>query len=146
QGPDDRYDTYTPAELQYDYDVTYDAIAPYAHVEASPVARLRVDAGLRLDLSAYDYKTKLEPLATGQFRRPASTRVSYAHLSPKLGAVYEFTPTFALYGSWRHGFRAPSQGQLFQQNSAANTVDLDPVKVDSYELGVRGTVGARLGF
>lgn len=146
QGPDNRYDSFTPAELQYDYDVTYEAISPYAHVEASPVGRLRVDAGLRLDLAAYDYDTKLAPLATGQFRRPPSTRVSYSHLSPKLGAVYEFTPTFALYGSWRHGFRAPSQGQLFQQNSAANTVDLDPVRVDSYELGVRGTVGGRVGF
>lgn len=145
-GPDRRYDTYTSEELQYDYDVTYAAASPYVHVEASPVAKLRVDAGLRGDFTGYDYETRLAPLETGAFRRPASTSVSYAHLSPKVGAVYEFTPDLALYGSYRHGFRAPSQGQLFQQNSAANTVDLEPVTVDSWEAGLRGRLGARLGF
>jgi outer membrane receptor protein involved in Fe transport len=48
-----------------------------------------------------------------------------------------------LFGSYRHGFRTPSQGQLFQQNSAANTVDLQPVKVESFELGLRGQLGSR---
>ena len=32
---------------------------------------------------------KLAPLATGQFRRPEHTPVSYARVSPKLGVVYE---------------------------------------------------------
>ncbi len=49
-----------------------------------------------------------------------------------------------MFASYRHGFRTPSQGQLFQQNSAANTVDLEPVKVDSYEGGIRGQLGARM--
>ncbi len=145
-GPNSVYATYTRAEMQYDYDVTYAAFSPYLHVETSPLPRLRIDLGLRGDLTGYAYESALPPLATGQFRRPPDTRVSYARLSPKAGMVYEFTPTFAWYGSWRQGFRAPSQGQLFQQGSAANTVDLDPVTVRSVETGVRGQVGRRLAY
>jgi outer membrane receptor protein involved in Fe transport len=64
--------------------------------------------------------------------------VNYTHLSPKLGATFDLGSGSSLYASYRHGFRAPSQGQLFQQGSADNTVDLKPVTVDSYEVGVRG--------
>lgn len=145
-GPDNVYETYTREEMQYDYDVTYASASPYLHVETSPLERLRVDFGLRADFSGYDYKTNLDPLATGQFRRPENTTVSYARLSPKFGAVYEFTPRLAWYGSYRQGFRAPSQGQLFQQNSAANTVDLKPVTVQSVETGLRGQVGRRFAY
>jgi outer membrane receptor protein involved in Fe transport len=145
-GPNAVYETYTPSDMQYDYDVTYLQASPYVHFETSPLTRLRVDIGLRGDVSGYDYRTNLAPLATGQFRRPENTEVRYARVSPKLGAVYEFTPRFAWYGSFRQGFRAPSQGQLFQQNSAANTVDLKPVTVQSAETGLRGQLGARFAY
>ncbi len=146
EGPDERYDSYVEREAQYDYDVTYSAISPYVHVETSPIDRLRLDLGLRGDFIGYDYRSRLAPLSTGAFRRPADAVVRFAHVSPKAGAVYEVTPDLAVYGSLRHGFRAPSQGQLFQQNSAANTVDLDPVSVDSREVGLRGSAGPRLRF
>jgi outer membrane receptor protein involved in Fe transport len=63
-----------------------------------------------------------------------------------VGAAYDISPTLSVYASYRHGFRAPSQGQLFQQNSAANTVGLKPVKVNSYETGVRGQIASRLVY
>lgn len=145
-GPNAVYATFTPSDMQYDYDVTYLQASPYVHLETSPIAKLRVDIGLRGDMSGYDYRSNLAPLATGQFRRPEDTDVRYARVSPKLGAVYEFTPRLAWYGSYRQGFRAPSQGQLFQQNSAANTVDLKPVTVQSAETGFRGQLGARFAY
>jgi outer membrane receptor protein involved in Fe transport len=145
-GPDAVYSTFTRSNMQYDYDVTYLQASPYVHLETSPIAKLRVDIGLRGDVSGYDYRSNLAPLATGQFRRPEDTEVRYARVSPKLGAVYEFTPRLAWYGSYRQGFRAPSQGQLFQQNSAANTVDLKPVTVQSAETGIRGQLGARFAY
>jgi iron complex outermembrane recepter protein len=46
-----------------------------------------------------------------------------------------------VFASYGHGFRAPSEGQLFRQGQAVSTVDLQPVKVDSYEAGVRGALG-----
>ena len=138
------WSSYTVTAAHYDYDVTYKSVAPYIHAETSPVSRLRLDAGLRYDYSGYDYETRLAPLATGSHRIPANTSVDYSHLSPKLGASLELAPEVNVFASYRHGFRTPSQSQLFQQNSAANTVDLEPVKVDSYEAGVRGHVASRL--
>jgi outer membrane receptor protein involved in Fe transport len=112
--------------------------------EVSPLAKLRLDAGLRYDASGYVYRTNLAPIDTGAHRVPASTTRSYHRASPKLGATYEWRKALAFYGSYRTGFRAPSQGQLFVQNSALNTVDLKPVKVSSEELGIRGQFGRRL--
>jgi iron complex outermembrane recepter protein len=145
-GTDRIYQSYTTGVRQYDYDVTYRAVSPYAQLELSPLPRLRIDAGARYDISGYDYTNHLgvDQAASQRHKRPADTAVTYHHLSPKVGVTYDLTRAVNLYASYRHGFRAPSQSQLFQQNSALNTIGLEPVKVDSYEGGVRGQVGARV--
>jgi outer membrane receptor protein involved in Fe transport len=140
------YEDYTPGARQYDYDVTYASVSPYLHAELSPLSKLRLDAGLRYDASSYDYETNLAASDTGAHRVPGSTTRRYSRLSPKVGATLELTPAVNVYASYRAGFRAPSQGQLFQQNSAASTVDLKPVRAASYEAGVRGQVGRRLVY
>ena len=137
------FTSFTEGEAQYDYDVTWRSASPYVHAELSPFAALRLDAGVRADFSAYSYSTRLAPLDTGAHRRPADAVRSYAHLSPKLGATLALDSAVSLFASYRRGFRAPSQGQLFQQNSAANTIDLAPVKVDALEIGARGRLGWR---
>lgn len=142
-GANNAWTAYTDGDIHYDYDVTYTGLSPYLQTNWNPVGTLRVDAGVRADFAGYDYVTHLAPIATGAHRVPPSTSVSYAHLSPKVGATYAFSPGLSVYGSFRHGFRVPSFGQLFTQNSAANTVDLEPVKVDSWEAGVRGQLGGR---
>ena len=89
------------------------------------------------------YKSNLTPIDTGAHRIPGNTDRTYSRVSPKIGASYEWSKAVNVFGSYRSGFRAPSQGQLFQQNSAANTVDLQPVTVGSAELGIRGEIGRR---
>jgi outer membrane receptor protein involved in Fe transport len=74
------------------------------------------------------------------------TAIAYAHLSPKLGAAVDVGAGQSLFASYRNGFRAPSQGQLFTQGSAAHTLDLTPVKVDSWEAGLRGQIGTRVVY
>jgi len=86
----------------------------------------------------------LSPLATGRWRRPADTTVNYTRLSPKVGVTVDVRPGLNVYASYREGFRAPSQNQLFQQGSNANTVGLEPVTARSAEVGVRGDVGRRV--
>ena len=137
------FSSYTVGTRQYDYDVTYQSASPYLHAEFSPTSRLRIDAGLRADFSGYKYDNVLTPLDTGAHRRPGDRDVSYSHVSPKLGVTYELAPAANFFASYRDGFRAPSHTQLFQQNSALNTVDLSPVKVESYEVGARGSLGSR---
>lgn len=140
------YASYTTGAVNYDYDVSYSGIAPYVHTEVSPTERLRLSAGLRYDTATYDYDNQLTTLTTGPHQRPASTELDYDHLSPKLGATYRFTDALNGFASYRHAFRVPSEGQLFRQGSALNTVGLDPVKVDSYELGVRGDLLAETKY
>lgn len=117
--------SYTAGETQYDYDVTYEQASPYLHIEVSPFRRLRLDAGVRADFARYEYENALSTVDTGAHRRPASTARTYSAVNPKLGATAELARWLNVFGSYRQGFRAPSQGQLFQQNAAANTVDLD---------------------
>ena len=145
-GPDRIWSSFSLVERHYDYDVTYRAFSPYVHAEVSPASRVRIDAGLRYDQSGYDYATNLAPVATGRHRRPRDTDVTYHQLSPKVGVTLDLHRAANLFASYREGFRAPSQNQLFQQNAADNTVDLQPVKVVSYELGVRGQVGQRVFY
>ena len=145
-GPYRAYTAYSSGEVHYDYDVTYAQMSPYIQTQWNPVPRLRIDAGVRADFSSFDYDTRLAPLDTGAHRRPASTKVSYSHVSPKIGASYDVAREFNVFASYRNGFRTPSQGQLFQQNSARNTVGLSPVKVNSYEVGMRGQVSHRFVY
>jgi outer membrane receptor protein involved in Fe transport len=142
-GGDRIWNEYQPGEVHYDYDVTYRQVSPYVHTEFSPVPRMRVDVGVRYDASGYVYDSNLEPLATGAHRRPADTTVTYSRVSPKVGASFTFGNWLNTFASYRQGFRAPSQGQLFQQNTALNSVGLQPVKVDSREVGARGQIGTR---
>lgn len=135
---------YTEGDVIYDYDVAFLGVSPYLHAEASPLPRLRVTAGLRFDRVGYDYENHLGPLDTGRHRRPASTTVWFAELSPKLGAAYELGGGTSVYATYGHGFRAPSEGQLFRQGVAENTVGLEPVRARNIEVGLRGTVGQRL--
>lgn len=140
------YRAYTTGPRLYDYDVTFRGVSPYLHAETAPMERLRLTAGLRADFVGYDYDSRLDALQAGRHRRPEDARVSYAHLSPKLGATYELGPALGVFASYAHGFRAPSEGQLFRQGQAESTVDLHPVRADSWEAGARGALLGRVTY
>jgi iron complex outermembrane receptor protein len=140
------YQTYTPGETQYDYAVSFRQASPYLQAEVTPIDALHLDLGVRADFVGYDYTNHLSELTTGAHRRPASTTVSYHRLSPKLGAAFDARSWLNLFGSYRAGFRVPSESQLFRQGSATNTVGLAPVKADNYEAGVRVGAESRFGF
>jgi outer membrane receptor protein involved in Fe transport len=140
------YRDYTRGTRLYDYDVTFRGVSPYVHVEAAPVDRLHLTAGLRADFVGFRYDDRLGELQTGRHRRPADAEVNYRHLSPKLGATYEFGRALNVFASYAHGFRAPSEGQLFRQGQAQNTLGLDPVRANSYEAGMRGELLGRLSY
>lgn len=136
-----RYTSWTRGDRLYDYDVRFTGVSPYLQLEAAPAERLHLTAGLRYDRLGYDYDSHLPVLTTGPARRPGDTAVSYSHLSPKLGATYDFGRALNVFASYAHGFRAPSEGQLFRQGQAVNTVGLDPVTANSWETGLRGAMG-----
>ena len=91
-----------------------------------------------------------------RLRRPAHLAGHARHRRPA-DAVRTFTPPQPearpdlpgqrsrsnLFASYRHAFRAPSEGQLFRQGSARNTIDLEPVTADNLEVGLRARAPAR---
>src|SRR5690606_32356109 len=118
---------YALGDLIYDYDVTFRSISPYLQANFHPTDALHLTAGARYDEMSYVYRSKLSPLQSGRWRRPEDAEPSYSHFSPKLGFSYDAGPALNLYGNYTHGFRAPSEGQLFRQGNAASTLDLEPV-------------------
>lgn len=143
-GSDSIWSAYTVGAPHYDYDVSYRQASPYVHAEFSPVKRARIDLGLRYDNVGYDYDTRLDPVQTGRFRVPEDTVRNFQRLSSKIGLTVDVAEGVNAYASYRQGFRAPAQGQLFQQGSNLNTVGLKPVVAHSAEVGVRGALGQRL--
>jgi len=152
----DVYTSFTTAEKIYDYDVTYQAVSPYVHVETSPSENWRFNAGLRYDNLQYDYTNNMadgalvvNPSSTRfpvTYNHPVDAKVDFAHFSPKLGAAYTFNDSLNGFASYRHAFRAPSEGQIFRPGSNDASLDLDPVKVDSYEIGLRGNPSKLLNY
>jgi outer membrane receptor protein involved in Fe transport len=143
---DGAFTDFVRGDAVYDYDVTFRSISPYVQFEATPVAQVRVVAGLRYDLLGYDYDNPLGELTTGSHRRPGSTTVGYEHLSPKLGIVWAPADAFRIFGSYGHGFRAPSEGQLFRQGRSLSTIGLRPVRADNVEIGAAGVIASRLSY
>jgi len=150
------YESFTTGVKIYDYDVTFQAISPYVHVEASPSKNWRFNAGLRYDNMQYDYTNNMadgalvvDPTSTRfpvTYNHPSDSKVDFAHFSPKLGASYIVNDSLNGFASYRHAFRAPSESQIFRPGSNDASLDLEPVKVDSYEIGVRGNPTKTLDY
>lgn len=138
------YDYVTNTDNNYDYEATFTGISPYLQIETLPINRLRLTAGTRYDNLSYDYKTNLPSNAN----RPPDTTRTFSHLSPKIGLTYDLTKDISGFASYNNAFRVPSSGDLFRgsQGTASSAINLEPVKADSYEVGLRGGIGQIITF
>jgi outer membrane receptor protein involved in Fe transport len=153
------YSAYTRGTHIYDYDVTFKSVSPYLHTEISPIQKLRITAGLRYDMLGFDMSNNLKSEVVqasvlganrfyGQIPEDAT---SYKRFSPKFGATFRLAKNVHLYASHNHGFRGPSESQLYRagnDTSFANAiaraqlaVKLRPIRADQNEVGVRGEAG-----
>jgi iron complex outermembrane receptor protein len=140
------YTGYTKSEIHYDYDVRFWQAAPYLQLAITPITGLSLDLGARYDRLGYDYDTRLAVEDTGSHRIPGSTSVDYQRLTPKIGATYQIAEGVNLYASYRGGFRVPSESQLFRQGAAVSTVDLQPVRAENIETGLKVRLGGVAAF
>lgn len=137
--------SYVPnTDNNFDYNAVFAGVSPYIQLETSPLGNMRLTAGLRYDNLSYDYDTHLAPNAN----RPGGRGPSFSHLSPKAGLTYDFTRELSGFISYSHGFRVPSSGDLFRgsQGTASTTLGLKPIKVDSFETGLRGGIAKIFTF
>jgi outer membrane receptor protein involved in Fe transport len=157
------FNAFSVARRAYDYDVTFTGISPYVHGEISPTERLRVIAGLRYDHLTYKFRNRLAgapifvapgvPFPGARFYGQVDDAdPRFTHWSPKLGATYALGADTHAFVGYSHGFRAPSEGNLFRPAvafnapaaivSAASALSLKPIKADQIEAGLRGVAGA----
>ena len=140
------FSDYDLGAVIYDYDVRFFGVSPYAQYAFTPTQRLRAEVGLRFDHMGYEYDDLLSTPETPRHQRPDDATRNYDHLSPKVGITYQLNDRMTAFASYRHAFRVPSEGQLFRQGSAVNTVDLEPVKAEHYEVGFRTGLPKGISF
>ena len=153
------FSSYSVARRVYDYDVTFRGLSPYLHGEISPTERLRISGGLRYDHLSYKFRNRLSgapifvapgaPFPGPRFYGQANdTDTSFSHYSPKLGATYAIAKDTHAFLAYSHGFRVPSEGNLFRPAVASTAaaaivstqtaLTLKPIRADQIEGGFRG--------
>ena len=115
--------------LLTDYDITLTNIAAFAQGEVEPIERLKLVAGVRVDRVGYDLDNHLPP---GSFSGAADRSDAFSRVTPRVGAVYAFTPRTGLYANASQGFLPPEAGELYR---GVQVPTLRPATFDSYEVG-----------
>ena len=102
-------------------------------------------AGLRYD--NHDFTVEDRVPVTEDNADDSGSRTMDA-LSPSLGISFPVGESVNLFGSVGTVFNTPTTSQLGNREDAAGgfNPNLDPLRGESYELGIRGTVGSNAAF
>lgn len=139
-----------PAGKHYDYDVDATVAGIFGQYQTDISKALSVTLGLRYEFTQYDYdnrmvdgRTRDDGTSCGfggcRFNRPADRSDTFNNWSPKLGFIYSFSSSKQLYGQLTRGFRAPQATELYRLQGGQSVTDIDPVELDSLEIGFRGS-------
>jgi iron complex outermembrane receptor protein len=145
-----------PQGQQYDYDASSYLLAGYASLNIPITNRWELQAGLRAEYMFYDYDNKMldgnttdngtdcpdtpEPTIGGGkclYQRPADRTDGFFNLAPNLGALYRFNESTVAFANASRGFRAPQATELYRLQREQTSTDIDSVKLDSVETGIR---------
>jgi len=118
--------------------ITQDNIGAFAQIEHDFNDRLRGELGIRYDYvtASFDNFTTL-----GQGNAIKGGEVSYDDLLFNTGLVYGLSDVTEVYGSFSQGFELPDIGLRLRSAPAGFNISdsqLEPLKNDNYELGIRG--------
>lgn len=91
---------------------------------------LSVTGGFRYDWSRIDLTDEVTPAF--------SFVETFDHFSPRAGIVYNPLPTLGFYFNYSQGFRTPAVNEFANFDPVQVIADLDPVKSQNFEVGVRG--------
>ncbi len=103
---------------------------------------LRLVPGLRVD--HYDLDPQNDPIFAADNPGVPVSGLTETSVSPKLGAVWQFSDTWSLFGGYARGFRAPPYADvnlgftnLAFGYTAIPNAELKPETSNGYELGLR---------
>lgn len=138
-----------PAGKHYDYDVDATQVAPFAHLQHYWENGFDISLGLRYERMEYDYDNKMidgrtrdngVPCGFGgcRYNRPADRSDSFGNWAPKLAVRYQINETHNAQLRLNKGYRAPQATELYRLQNNQSVADLDPVEIDSAEVGLDG--------
>ncbi len=136
--------------VQFDYNVGFNAYAPYIQHERSFFAdAVKLTLGLRYDRQRYDFTNNLTDVP-GDARLQVADRVdTFNNFSPKVRLLWDVTQTQQLFARYARGFRTPRASELYELDADQAEFELDVETFDSGEIGWRanwldGTVSTEL--
>ncbi len=138
-----------PAGKHYDYEVDATQIAPFAHLQHYWENGFDISVGLRYEHMEYDYDNKMidgrtrdngVPCGFGgcRYNRPADRSDSFGNWAPKFALRYQINETHNAQIRLNKGYRAPQATELYRLQNDQSVADLDPVEIDSAEVGLDG--------
>jgi iron complex outermembrane recepter protein len=141
-----------PAGKHYDYEVDSNVAAAYGQLTQPIGQRLKLTAGVRAELVEYDYDNKMiagntrddgtNCVAAGcLYSRPADRKDDFTNVTSRVGATYAITDDLSIFTAVARGYRAPDTSELYRLQRQQSIAELDPERIDSVELGVRGEWG-----
>jgi len=134
-----------PDGVHYDYDIDADTLAGFTNVTWELSDRWRLDGGLRLEETRYDYDNLTDagpacaPTASAcRFYRPASRKDSFSDWTGNV-AISRHGEQTTVFTRLARGFRAPQTTELYRLQSGQTVADIDSESLNSVEIGIRGS-------
>jgi len=124
----------------------------FAQVQSQLNEKLRLSGGVRysrFDFQVDDYVPTIDAdgniIGSPNFNRRTieGGELNFDDVTFNVGAVYQLTPELNVFGKFSQGFSVPDFSDVIRFPPTGFTIDesledLQPVKVDEFELGIRG--------
>lgn len=146
--------TRLPVGKNYDYEVDTKLIAGFLRGDFKATEQLSFLGGVRAEHVKYDYDNRMvsgqvdengNPCAHPdgcRYTRPEDRSDSFNNVSFEAGLLFNIDDNNNFYSRYSRGFRAPQTTELYRLQRNQTVADIDSVKLDSFEVGVRGRVDA----
>ena len=125
--------------VQFDYDVDYRAISPYWQ-GTHTFGAFQLDLGLRYDSLRYRFDNSLLEVPGDALFQAGDRTDRFDALSPKAALTWRASDSDNIYFRYARGFRIPRESDLYELEDGQTDFELDPERLNSYELGWRRTV------
>ncbi len=146
-----------PSGKQYDYEVTAKVAAAFVDGSYDLSSDTIITAGTRFEHISYDYDNHMRSGDTAEdgricvngftgalgcrYSRPEDRSDSFNNWSVSADIVHQLSSQTTAIVRVSHGFRPPQATELYRLQAGQLTADLDAEEIDSFELGLRGSVG-----
>lgn len=143
--------TRLPVGKNYDYQVNTKMVAAFIRGDYDVNDQLSLVGGLRAEHMEYDYDNRMNSGQVDEngdacahsdgcrYTRPEDRKDKFDNLSFEGGMLYKMDESNSFFARFSRGFRAPQSTELYRLQRGQLVADINSVKLDSIEVGVRGS-------